>query len=174
MVTLSEHRKLLKANKDAYTEDIERCYRTAVKHLKDAGYNGITLNRAYEEVKNFVDLIFATQENKPFFHIESDLGLPFCWNSPSKGGWDINYIRYEWGHLRSKNQNIKDYKCIMNLCLQSARCNQHIQSSMNVVELLEYGGKLKEVIERNLARREALFNSDSWRSLIESIEPYKI
>lgn len=172
MLTLNEHRKLLQANPNAYTEDIERCYGTVVKHLKDAGYKSITLNRAYSEVKNFVDLIFAAQQSKPFFHIESELGLPFCWNSPSKGGWDIDYIRYEWGHLRSRNQNINDYRCIMNLCLQSARCNQHIQSSMNVIELLEYGGKLKEVIERNLERREILFSLESWRFLLERLKPY--
>ncbi|MDO6575665.1 hypothetical protein, partial [Staphylococcus pasteuri_A] len=76
-----------------------------VKHLKDSGFKKITLNRAPSEIKEFVNLIFKSQNFKPFFHIESTSGLPYCWNSPAKDGWDIDYIKYEWGHLNSKNQN---------------------------------------------------------------------
>ena len=61
--------------------------------------------RAPDEIKEYVDLIFDTQGNKPCFHIKSESCLPFCWNSPSNKGWEIDYIKYEWGNLQSKNQN---------------------------------------------------------------------
>ncbi|HFQ5405238.1 TPA: hypothetical protein ACGVBQ_004298 [Vibrio vulnificus] len=169
MKSLLEHRESLKNNIQAYDVDIQRCYGTVVKHLKDAGYKRITLNRAESIIQQFVDLIFEAQERKPFFHIESSSGLPYCWNSPSKNGWDIDYIKYEWGHLQSRNQNGDAAHCVQNLCLQSARCNQHIQSSMNVDELKEYGGKLKKTIDKHLCKREKLFASDEWKALLVAL-----
>lgn len=171
--TLLEHRTKLKNNPSAYSRDISRCYETVVKHLKDAGYKRITYLRAKDLVEKYVNLIFEAQGNKPFFHIESQEGLPFCWNSPSKGGWDIDHIKYEWGHLSSRNQNGNAAFCIRNLCLQSARCNQHIQSSMNVKELLAYDGKLRKIIESNLKQREELFKSARWLDLESELEKWK-
>ncbi|MDZ7869096.1 MAG: hypothetical protein U5L02_07840 [Rheinheimera sp.] len=173
MKSLQEHRESIKNNSNAYLYDIPRCYETAVKHIKDAGYTKITLKRAPDIVKNFVDYIFESQNERPFFHIESTCGLPFCWNSPYKGGWDIDYIKYEWGHLNSKNQNGDAADCIQNICLQSSRCNQHIQSSMNVIELLEYGGKLAEVINTNIHSRELLFQSRKWFELLDRLEEWR-
>ena len=173
MKSLLEHRKNLMCNPQAYTFDIERCYSTVVKHLKDAGFTKITLNRAPKEIKEFVNLILESQSSKPFFHINSDSGLPFCWNSPAKDGWDIDYIKYEWGHLRSKNQNGSSALCAQNLCLQSARCNQHIQSSMNIEELKEYGGKLEAVINKNQSSRESLFQTNQWITLINRMKKWK-
>ncbi|OOF22975.1 hypothetical protein [Salinivibrio sp. IB872] len=173
MKSLLEHRENLKNNVKAYEVDIERCYRTVVKHLKDVGYKRITFNRAESTIKQFVELIFEAQHRKPFFHIESPTGLPYCWNSPSKNGWDIDYIKYEWGHHESRNQNGDAAHCAQNLCLQSARCNQHIQSSMNVNELKEYGGKLEQVIDRNLENRRKLFSSDEWKNLLMELDRWK-
>ena len=173
MKTLLEHRKDLKANPQSYSTDIKRCYSTVVKHLKDAGYKRITLKRAPDTIKQFVDLIFSAQDVKPYFHIDSDMGLPFCWNAPSNGGWDIDYIKYEWGHLKSRNQHGEDAHNVENLCLQSARCNQHIQSSMNVDELKDYGGKLEEVINKNSLSRAQLFESTKWKNLLEKLDEWK-
>lgn len=171
--TLLEHRQELKENKYAYIADIPRCFKTVVKHLKDAGFKRITLNRAPDEIQNFVVLIYKAQGIKPFFHIESEDGLPFCWNSPYKGGWGYDYIRLEWGHLNSINQNQETAYHVENLCLQSARCNQHIQSSLNAHELKAYGGKLEEVIDKNLESREKLFKSSKWRELLDTLEKWK-
>ncbi|MEZ8278578.1 hypothetical protein [Vibrio cyclitrophicus] len=173
MKTLLDHRKRLKNNTRAYEIDIERCYGTVIKHLKDAGYKRITLKRAESAVKKFVDFIFEAQDRKPFFHIDSASTLPYCWNSPSRNGWGVDYIKYEWGHLKSRNQNGDAAYCAQNLCLQSARCNQHIQSSMNVEELKEYGGKLEQVISKNLDERASLFSSDKWQELLTELEPWK-
>lgn len=172
--TLIDHRTKLKNNPCAYSHDISRCYETVVKHLKDAGYKRITYLRAKGLVEKYVNFIFDAQGNKPFFHIVTENGLPFCWNSPSKGGWDIDYIKYEWGHLSSWNQNGDAAFCIKNLCLQSARCNQHIQSSMNVEELLAYDGKLREVIELNISKRNYLFESEPWLALEKELAQWKL
>lgn len=172
-VQLQAHREKLKDNPNAYTTDIPRCYESVVDHLKEAGYIHITYKRAPQEVEDFVNLIFETQKSRPFFHIESSDGLPFCWNSPSRGGWDIDYIKYEWGHLKSRNQNGGDALCLENLSLQSARCNQHIQSSLNVEDLLEYDGKLAIVIRENTQARKKLFNSRPWRELLNRLEKWK-
>lgn len=173
MKTLLEHRTDLKNNSAVYEQDIERCYSSVVKHLKDAGYIKITLNRASEDIKTFVDLIFEAQDRRPFLHIESESGLPFCWNSPYKNGWDINYIKYEWGHLHSRNQNGELAHNVQNLCLQSARCNQHIQSSMDIEELKAYGGKLEVIIDENLRKRKVLFSSNEWKDLLSRLEKWK-
>lgn len=171
--TLLAHRKKLASNAHAYIADIPRCYESVVKHLKDAGYKRLTFNRAPSLVKRYVDLIFSSQKNKPFFHIESVSGLPFCWNSPAKGGWELDYIKYEWGHIYSINQNADTAFSITNLCLQSARCNQHIQSSMNIDELKAYGGKLEEIIVTNMHNRNQLFNSIEWEKLLIEFEQWR-
>ncbi|WP_248465385.1 hypothetical protein [Pectobacterium versatile] len=171
-LTLRYHREMLaREGQNAYSLDIKRCYKTVVPHLKKSGYKKASLSKCEDLIIKFVDMIFEAQSNKPFFHIDGD--LPFCWNSPSNGGWELPYIKYEWGHLNSINQNIDTAHNIENLCLQSARCNQHIQSSLNVIELITYGGKLEETIERNLKQRNDLFSSEQWFSLLNELDKFK-
>ncbi len=140
MKSLLQHRQELAANPAVYTQDLERAARTLLIHLKAAGYGYMTLKRGKAERIEFVRLIFRAQGERPFLHIEAP--LPYFWNSPYRDDWRFNYIRYEWGHLRSKNQNQAAALHFENLCLMSARCNQQIQSSMNINELLVYGGRL--------------------------------
>ena len=171
MKSLLEHRQELAENPVAYTRDLERVADTLVQHLKKAGYRHLTAGCSKAERKEFVSLIFRAQSEKPFLHIEAS--LPYCWNSPYRDGWNFDYIRYEWGHLRSINQNPSSAFDAENLCLMSARCNQHIQSSMNVDYLLEYGGALEAVIRKNLAARQQLFESQEWKSLLSRMERFK-
>ena len=77
------------------------------------------------------------------FHVEGT-ELPLCWNAPKN--WDLNYVKYEWGHLHSRDQNPVAAHRLENLALYSARCNQHIQTSMNTEELMTYGGVLAQRI----------------------------
>jgi hypothetical protein len=91
-----------------------------------------------------------------------------CWNRPAN--WDKNYIKYEWGHLKSKNQNPTDVFGIENFALYSARCNQHIQSGMNIEELMIYGGILAQRISNVLTNRRKLFESQVWLEKIENIK----
>src|SRR6266480_2271261 len=160
MKTLLQHRQELAANPEAYSRGLKRAARTLAPHLKKAGFPLLTPTRSEAERWEFVQLIFGAQGERPFFHI--DALLPYCWNAPSHDGWDINYIKYEWGHLRSINQNPENAFNAENLCLMSPRCNQHIQSSMNIDELLVYGGALEAVIRKNLVARQALFASEKW------------
>lgn len=168
--TLRIHRESLRDNPAAYTADLPRIQCTAVVHLKRCGYRRVTRARCGVLVDTFVGAIFETQNRQPFFHVES--ALPFCWNRPTD--WDKNYIRYEWGHLRSSNQN-EDAHQIENICLQSARCNQHIQTSMDIVEVLEWlkGSAVADRIEQVLKRRQRLFASDEWQQLLKEFDAFR-
>ena len=101
------------------------------------------------------------------FHVEGT-ELPLCWNSPRD--WDKDYIKYEWGHLRSLNQAPQKAYEIQNLGLYSARCNQHIQTSMHIEELMVYGGILAQRISNVLTARRKLFDSEEWKELIAEMD----
>jgi len=171
--TLLEHRKAVIDNPNSYTDDLERCERTILTHLKKTpSLSALTVPRIKKStqpdiMKRLVTILFDAQNKKPFFHIEKST-LPMCWNAPKD--WNKNYIRYEWGHLFSINQSGSNAHSVENISLQSARCNQHIQTSMNVDELLVYGGELASIIERNLETRQKLFNSQEWTDLISDLQ----
>jgi hypothetical protein len=160
---LIDHRMNLAKNGDAFTYDIfrtpERTIKTLIPHLKAAGHVNITFTKHYDLLKEIILLLFEAQDYTPFFHIEGT-ELPLCWNRPSD--WDINYVKYEWGHIHSINRNKEIAFSIKNLGLYSARCNQHIQSSMDVQELMVYGGVLANRITTVLTKRRFLFNSEKW------------
>jgi hypothetical protein len=113
-------------------------------------------------LSRYVDLIAETQDYAPIFDIKS-IKLPLCWNRPSD--WEYNYIRYEWGHLYSKLQNQDLEHDLENLGLYSARCNQHIQSSMDIQEVIIYGGILAQRINSVLEKRAELFRKKEWKDL---------
>lgn len=167
---LIEHRVNIRENPNAYIEDLQgdRLVSTLIKHIR-ADFRNI---RFFKEkrliLKEIITLLFETQDNKPIFHIEGT-ELPLCWNHPND--WDkYNYIRYEWGHLLSRNQNPDNLDNIQNLGLYSARCNQHIQTSMNIQELMVYGGSLAERISNVLTKRKVLFNTQQWKGLIDKLQ----
>ena len=168
--TLRAHREALAANPLAYSYDFPRLRETAVNHLRQCGFNRVTLTRCPKLVDQFVALIFESQDRLPFFHVEGH--LPFCWNSPK--AWDKNYISYEWGHVRSRNQN-QDAHQIDNLCLQSARCNQHIQTSMDIEEVILWlaGSPVAERARQVLNKRKELFASENWKNLLKELESFR-
>ena len=169
-IKLIDHRRALADNISAYTyelEDgnIERLVKSLIPHLKFYGYN-ITFGNSFSELSEIIRLLFEVQDERPFFHVEGT-ELPLCWNSPRD--WDKNYIKYEWGHLRSRNQDRDNVNKLENLGLYSARCNQHIQTSMHIEELMVYGGILAQRISNVLTARRNLFESEKWRELITKI-----
>lgn len=168
--TLRAHREALAANPDAYTADLPRLRETAVGHLKRFGFSRVTRRRCPSLIDTFVEAIFAAQQYRPFFHIDSP--LPFCWNAPKD--WNKNYIRYEWGHLRSRNQN-EDAHQIENICLQSARCNQHVQTSLDIDEVLHWleGSPVASRVRAVLDCRQRLFASEAWHKLLTDLERYR-
>ncbi len=168
--TLKAHREALARNPAAYTADLPRIRLTAVHHLKKCGFRRVTHVRCSSLVDRFVDAIFDTQDRLPFFHVDNP--LPYCWNAPKD--WAHNYIRYEWGHLFSRNQNEGAHD-IENICLQSARCNQHVQTSMDIDEVLRWlgGSCVAERVRRVLARRQELFGTDKWSELLDEFSGFR-
>ncbi len=168
-MNLFEHRNNIEKNPVAYSKDLEddRLVKTLINHIK-VDFPTVRFNREKKLIlKEIVNLIFETQDNRPFFHVEGT-ELPLCWNRPEN--WECNYIKYEWGHLLSRNQNpVNDKSIIENLGLYSARCNQHIQSSMNIQELMVYGGLISQRITNVLTKRRMLFESLKWGKIMEEL-----
>ena len=167
---LLDHRKALSENSSAYSHELEneaihRLVKTLVPHLKHAGFS-VSPSKSSDELSEVIRLLFLAQDNRPFFHVEGT-ELPLCWNSPKD--WDKNYIKYEWGHLRSRNQAQDSAHRLNNLGLYSARCNQHIQTSLHIEELMVYGGVLAQRISNVLSARRKLFESEAWNRCVEKI-----
>ena len=168
--TLKQHREALAGNPDAYTADLPRLSRTLVKQVKLCGFRRAALHRCGSLLDELVDALFEAQGRQPFFHVDSP--LPHCWNEPKH--WDKNYILYEWGHLRSRNQNNNAHS-LDNLCLQSARCNRGIQTSLDIAEVLEWasGSRLATRIRQVLDNRAALFASPHWAQLTKRLDEFR-
>jgi hypothetical protein len=166
-IKLIDHRIALAKNIHAYSFEldfgnIDRLVKSLIPHLKNAGFP-VTLKKSNDYLKSYIKFLFEAQGHRPLFHVEGT-ELPLCWNSPKD--WDKNYIKYEWGHLHSYNRdNAEAYK-LENLGLYSARCNQHIQTSMHIEELMVYGGILAQRISNVLTARRFLFESNEWKQLI--------
>jgi hypothetical protein len=130
----------------------------------------ISKNKHYELLSLYIDLIAETQDYSPIFDIKS-IKLPLCWNNP--GDWQCNYIKYEWGHLYSKSQNPDLEYNLENLGLYSARCNRHIQSSMDIDEVIIYGGIIAQRIFEVLLKRDELFRQEKWKKLLSEFNKLK-
>lgn len=163
---LIEHRINISKNDNAYTFDVfndtERLIKSLIPHLKKAKYDNVTFGKHSDILRKIIYKLFETQDFTPIFHVEGTQ-YPLCWNRPAD--WDKNYIKYEWGHIHSINQNEDKAFDIKNLGLYSARCNQHIQSSMDVQELMVYGGILSYRITNVLTKRRFLFATKEWEDL---------
>jgi hypothetical protein len=171
MATLREHRLALANNpRDPYVyeieHDLDRLCSTLLRHLRTSA----TFIANPQETKRVLPLIvqklFDAQDRRPMFHVEGT-ELPLCWNAPRD--WEKDYIKYEWGHLKSINQNPAAAHDIHNLALYSARCNQHIQSSMDIQELMIYGGILAQRVSQVLVNRRKLFDTADWQDCISKL-----
>jgi hypothetical protein len=165
---LIEHRIIINKNSKAYETDLEsdRLVKSIINHIRNDFANVRFDQKKRDILREIVILLFEAQEHRPFFHVEGT-ELPLCWNRPSD--WNIDYIKYEWGHLLSQNQMPEKSSSIENIGLYSARCNQHIQSSMNIQELMVYGGLLAQRISNVLTNRRILFDSEKWKNLINDL-----
>lgn len=146
--------------------NIDRLARGFIRHIKKMGYGKITFKNGGTIVRKIVRLLFDAQDHAPMFHIEGTQ-LPLCWNNPRD--WKLDYIKYEWGHLISINQNPSAAYSITNLALYSARCNRHIQTSLDIQELMIYGGILAQRISNVLTKRKVLFLSNDWKSCLNTL-----
>jgi hypothetical protein len=164
---LREHREAIAVSSDAYSYEvdhkIDRLCRTLIPHLRAAGYHRLSTSRHHASLAQVVRMLFGAQDWRPMFHVEGT-ELPLCWNAPKD--WDKKYIKYEWGHLTSRNQDGPHAHRLDNLALYSARCNQHIQTSMNIQELMVYGGIIAQRISNVLTNRRRLFASEEWQTCV--------
>ena len=166
---LKEHRRIINQNPQAYETDFksDRSVNSIINHICE-DFSNVRFNQTKRDIlKEIVLLLFEAQEYRPFFHVEGT-EFPLCWNRPSD--WNIDYIKYEWGHLLSKNQMTERSSSIENIGLYSARCNQHIQSSKNIQELIVYGGLLAQRISNVLTNRRVLFEFEKWKTLISRLK----
>lgn len=153
---LEKHRSALAQSGDAaYWSDAEqaRVVKTLAAHLPGT-------SKANRE--RFVAMIWETQDQKPFFHVDG--ALPFCWNSPKNGG--KAFIVYEWGHLEPRSVKHMKHQ-LENLCLQSQRCNNHVQAgaSVDTIEEWSVGSMLALRIQHVQRQRKALFARTEWKEL---------
>tara|TARA_B110001450_G_scaffold1450_2_gene1686 strand:+ start:7047 stop:7565 length:519 start_codon:yes stop_codon:yes gene_type:complete len=163
-ITLLQHRENLLNNPNRFIHDKERAIeRFAETSYKNYGRCGKNKKLVIQLLKQLGKLVFENQENTPIYEYQ-DI-LPRSWNSPMKGGWKLNYIKWEIGHLKSKNQGGTNEP--ENLSFQSARCNQHIQTSMNYFETTEY--KCKEEVKNRVDNLFILHKSKEWLDILENI-----
>ena len=173
LMTLRKHRQdLHDAGELAYVcelgvgdDKIDRLCRTLCPHLQASGY-AVSPVKHRMQLHAIVRLLFSAQDERPMFHVEGT-ERPLCWNSPKN--WHLKYIKYEWGHIFSRNQNSTSSHRLDNLGLYSARCNQHIQTSLDVPELMLYGGIIAQRISAVLTARRKLFGSKEWEDLVASL-----
>jgi len=163
-ITLLQHRENLLNNPNRFIQDKERAIgQFAETSYKNYGRCGKNKKSVIQLLKQLGKLVFENQENTPIYEYQDD--LPRSWNSPMKGGWKLNYIKWEIGHLKSKNQGGTNEP--ENLSFQSARCNQHIQTSMNYFETTEY--KCKEEVKNRIDKLFILHKSKEWKDILEKI-----
>ncbi len=164
-ITIMEHRTRLKNNPNSFEEHYNKARENFARYIQ--GYP--------KKVKlQFADLVFQAQGRKPLFLWSSVDELPWAWNAPTrlrtKEGpihtWnDIDYIRYEIGHMNPRNAGGKNEP--ENLCFMSGRCNQHVQASLPMeVVLRDLFSDNKEVLDRVESLKQ-LHNSEEWKKLKE-------
>jgi len=113
--------------------EISRLERTLSNHLREIG-----TKKTKQERYEFVVKILASQKFTCAF---ADGDSSFCWNHPRNK--DLKYLKLEWGHKIPKYHGKKAH-AENNLILLCARCNNQIQTSKTVNELIpELEHKLK-------------------------------
>lgn len=178
---LIDHLNNLKDSENIYTyvmdndEEKIKLKNRLASHLKDGGYKTPEDSKDYDILLDtYIKYIFETQDCKPFYYFKVK-DFFSCWNRPRFWG-EIDYIKYEWGHLYPSgvDENKKPVDILENLSLQSGRCNDHIQSGLSVDRVKLYGGKLEERIEYVQKKRKELFESEEWKNLKTEFSKYKV
>ena len=159
---LNEHRTMLGANPSRFTEDKERAIQNWVKHAWESARRVTSLSKKQSVpiLKDMALLVWEAQGGVPFFNF-GEVERPVCWNRPQDGM--KNYIRYEIGHLNPRSNGGGSEP--ENLCFQSARCNQHIQSSLPIDEVMGFYFETNEEVAGRLESLKRLHSSQRWVDL---------
>ncbi len=163
---LNLHRLNLKNNPECFFVDKTRAKNNWCKEVWNFYKKQVSIKKrdAIILIEELSDLVWEAQGGKPLFQFDSHKGLPMSWNRPQDG--ELNYIRYEIGHMTPRLSGGTSHP--NNLTFQSSRCNQHIQSSLDIDEVLVYFKQITEVNERynNLIE---LHNSNEWNKTLGRI-----
>lgn len=127
-------------------EEKERLAKRLAAHCIEMGVpKGKRMNPA--ERLQFVKDLLAEQRGTCAF---SDGDSRYCWNEPRDE--DLEYLKLQWGHIVPKEQWKKTDKTMENLYLICARCNNNIQKSRTLNQLVpELAHKLRAI--RKLYKR---------------------
>ena len=131
---LQNHRNALKENTDSFSYDKNRAVSNMSEHIWNwvrKEYPNAKKTKNIIKIMDLADMIFEAQGKKPLFQFGEDI---VAWNRPSY--WNLNYIKYEIGHKLPVNAGGTSHP--ENLCYMSARCNQHIQSSLEMHNVLDW------------------------------------
>jgi len=162
---LHSHRNAIKDNSIAFSEDKERALENMTKHI----WNWVKIvspDAKKNQIKNYLlelaIMIFEAQGQKPLFQFGEEIT---AWNRP--GDWNYNYIRYEIGHKTPINAGGTSHP--ENLCFMSARCNQHIQSSLEMHNVLDWYFSNNTEVQDRVNSLEELYKSEEWKNIIVQI-----
>lgn len=124
--------------------EIMRLESTLVNHLRK-----IQVKRTKEERIEFVMKTLVSQKYTCAFGGGDD---KYCWNHPRNKR--LHYLKLEWGHKIPKYHG-KESQAEDNLILLCARCNNQIQTSRTIQQLIpELEHKLKALKKLNYERHE--------------------
>lgn len=107
--------------------ELDRLARLLSSHLKSAGVRLSERNTA--RCRQFTDMILKSQSGTCFLAGGDDR---YCWNHPKNSG--LEYLKLEWGHKVPKSQG--GVSELSNLVLLCARCNNHLQTSRTLRQLV--------------------------------------
>jgi hypothetical protein len=176
MNKLLEHRKLLITNPNHNTDGYPKFKENTIKKL----YKNFNIHKRCKGKENkelikmffgdLIDMVWEAQGKVPFFGGYDSNGLPWHWNNPvaskDRPNFSTDYVELQYGHILSRNNQGKDRHD--NFTIQSARCNNHIQTSLNLSEAIICCPR-QEVIER-YNKVKKLHASDKWKNKVNEIE----
>ena len=163
---LYKHRQMLAANNSCFLQDKDRAIKNWISHSWSYTKDKVLGNKRHYHnlLEDMAEMVWEAQDGKPLFQFESSSGLPMSWNRPQNGEED--YIRYEIGHINPKLSGGNSHP--NNLTFQSARCNQHIQSSLGLDEVTLYFASIPEVTDR-INRVFQLHSSIAWKQKLSKL-----
>ena len=163
---LDGHRRSLADNPDSFSSDRDRTCQNwcneAWKYVRVS--SSLRRGETIPILRQMADMVWDAQGGRPLFQFMGNRDLPMSWNRPQDG--ERNYIRYEIGHLCPRLAGGDSHP--NNLSFQSSRCNQHIQSSLNIGEVMVYFENVIEVQDR-LNTLRSLHDSLEWNDLLSQL-----
>ncbi len=116
-------------------EEMERLSNVLSIHLKQIG-----LKKTKEERMEIVKNILTKQKGTCAF---ADGDSRYCWNEPKDR--ELTFLKLQWGHKLPRSHGGKAYE-LDNLILLCARCNNNIQKSRTIEQLIpELEHKLRAI-----------------------------